>query len=206
MGANWPLATRHPAVQKPPFSPAKELGAAGTAIPVALFAYTSHPGDARKASRALVCSCKHCSCSCLQSPAAAQQAAPPCRAGRALAAGSLSPCCGQPWLGQPLPSGAPRAAQPRPLALPELPLLFPRLCHRQFWDHLPISVACSLKLIICQCELGWDCAGLAGNQNLPSFQLHPAQLLPLRDQPRSHTRRLGDVMLPFRRKKKCPTN
>ena len=36
-------------------------------------------------------------------------------------------------------------------------------------------MGCSLKLIICQCELGRGCAGLARDQNLPSFQLHPAQ-------------------------------
>lgn len=85
-------------------------------------------------------------------------------------------------------------------------MLFPRLCHRRFWDHLPISVACSLKLIICQCELGWDCAGLAGDQNLPSFQLHPAQPPLFREQPRGRTRRLGDTMLPFKRKKKKAPN
>lgn len=45
---------------------------------------------------------------------------------------------------------------------PELPLLSPLLCHSRFWDHLPISVACSLKLIICQCELGWDCEAWRG--------------------------------------------
>lgn len=148
---------------------------------MALFAHASHPGDACEASRAPICSCKRYSWSCLQTPltvllaiptsSPAGSPPPQCRAAPAFAPGSPgsgSPC---PWGG-----GERRGLHsPGPLPHPELPLLFPRLCHRQFWDHLPISVACSLKLIICQCELGRDCAGLAGDQNLPSFQLHPAR-------------------------------
>lgn len=150
------------------------------AIPMALFARASPPWRCVQCRRGTKKrSYKPSSWPCLQNPRtvllAVLTGSPPRRAGRALATGIPSPCHGQPQLWHLLPSGAPGAAQPWPPPRPELPLLIPRLCHRRFWDHLPISVACSLKLIICQCELGWDCAGLAGDQNLPSFQSHPAQ-------------------------------
>lgn len=91
---------------------------------------------------------------------------------------------------------------PSPSPRPVLPLLFLRLCHRWVWDHLPISVTCSLKLIICQCELGQGCEGLAGDQNLPPFQLRLAHLPLLREQPRGRARSLGDAL----QKEKDPTS
>lgn len=142
------------------------------------------------------------SCNPSHSPACSPPGSPAGNSPR----GQANPRCQQPHPWQPLPSGAPGTAQPWPPPPPELPPLFPRLCHSRSWDHLPISVACSLKLIICQCELGWGCAGLAGDQNLPFFQSHPARPPRSGNSPAAAPEGWGIRCCLLEGKKKCPTN
>lgn len=117
----WPLiAPRCKSLRLPVprFSPTKKLGAGGTAIPVALFAHASHPGDVLRAPANPACgsACKPGSWSRSQTllevllavPTGSPAGSPPCRAGRALAGGSPSsgsPCPPEHWGG--LHSSAP---------------------------------------------------------------------------------------------------
>lgn len=172
-------------------------------MPLPLFGYPTCPGDARRGGQGLLRpllvvllanptgpACKCCLGSCLQTLPGVLIANP--AQGRACTPSSQpSP---QPPCRRQSPRSQTSPGSPGPSPRPVLPLLFLRLCHRWVWDHLPISVTCSLKLIICQCELGQGCVGLAGDQNLPPFQPRLAHLPLLREQPRGRARSLGDAL------------
>lgn len=129
------------------------------AVPTALSASASHPGDGCKDKLGTEEEVLHPLLMVLL-------------AGRALAPG-------MPGSGSPFPPEHRGLHGPGPLLT--------RSCHcsslRLFWDHLPISVACSLRLIICQCELGMGLRGLGRGSKSSFFPITSLSSPRLQEQP-----------------------